>query len=159
MHPEEMLGAVDGDRRFHGRCQTQRVGALLQLSPQAAGPDVLRLRRGAEGVVGDGVQHHAGWVTQRYHEVGAGDLVIEVVHLGQGQPARQLVPLARFAHRGGVGVDRRWRAVRVQAGFKAAFPGLADFRRQRSRKRRSIPCLFLPGPVPKRGSRPVMFRF
>ena len=141
MHPEEMLGAVDRHRRFHGRRQTQRVGALLQFPPQAAGADVLRLRRGAESVVGDGVQHHAAGIAQRDHEVGAGDLVIEVVHFGERQPARQLVPVARFAHRGGVGVDRFGRAVRVEARFQAAFPGLADFRRQRGRTRdRSHAC-------------------
>jgi len=141
IHPKEMLGAVDRHRGFHGRRQTQRVGALLQFSPQAAGADVLRLRRGAESVVGDGVQHHAGGIAQRDHEVGTGDLVIEVVHFGERQSARQLVPVARFAHGGVVGVDRFGRAARVEARFQAAFPGLADFRRQRGRTRvRSHAC-------------------
>ena len=87
-------------------------------------------RGGAEALVRDGVQQQAVGGGKGDHEIAAGDLVVEIVHLAQRQTPQQVAPLPCLPQDRFVGnLWRRW-VSRVQAGGQAARPAIGDRCRQ-----------------------------
>ena len=97
---EVVLGAADRDRRSFAHGEAERVGAALLLAPDAAWQD--RAPGGAlgEAPVAHRVEDDAVEVGEGDHEVRAGDLRVQELHLGEGEATEEGALLAPPGHLG-----------------------------------------------------------
>ena len=133
-----MLATVHHDLTFQERCRAKPVGAAECFRPHRARTKACRTRRVIETAVGHEVEQHAVRRREGDHEVGAGNLLVQRVHLGQGQAADQRAfRLGAAQHR--VADDlRRWRMPRVQSQRDAAHLAAVDIRNQIVGRRRTL---------------------
>ena len=97
---KEVIAPMHDDRPLEMRRGAKAVGAADTLRPDSAGPDARCVRSIAEARVGDDVEQQTVGVGKGDHEIGAGDLLMQRVHLSQRETPHQRTTLLFLAKYG-----------------------------------------------------------
>ena len=92
-----MIAAVHDDRSFQMRCGAKAVGAAKTFCPDSTRLNARCVRSVAEARIGYDVEQQAIRVRERNHEIGAGDLLMQRVHLGERKATDQRTTLLLLA--------------------------------------------------------------
>ena len=123
---EEMLVAMDHQWLLLHEARAHAVGALVLLRPDGAGLQGRARRCTREHGVTDVVEHHAVVVGQQDRVAGAGDLLVQVGHLGTGDLDQVADPLLAIAQLVAVDHDRFGAALGVECVILQATPPRRD---------------------------------
>ncbi len=134
---KKVLAPMHNDRSFEMRRSAKAVGTANMFRPNSAGPDACRVGSVAEARVGYYVEQQAIRVRKGNHEIGAGDLLMQRVHLSEREASNQRTTLLFLTEYCRADKFGRRRVQRVEAERNAAHPAIVDIGRQKFRWRRS----------------------
>ncbi len=134
---KKVLAPVHDDRSLEMRRGAKAVGAANTFRPNSTRPNARCVRGVAEARVGYYVEQQAICVRKGDHEVGAGDLLMQRVHLSERETTDERTTLLLLAQDRGADEFGRRRAQRVEAERNAAHPAIVNVGRQKFRWRRS----------------------
>jgi len=80
---KKVLAPMNDDRAFQVRRGAETIGAAKTFRPNRTWPDARRVRSVAEARIGYDVEQQAVRVRKGDHEIGAGDLLMQRVHLSE----------------------------------------------------------------------------
>src|SRR5262249_21121103 len=84
---KKVLTSVHDDCALEMRSGAKAVGAADAFLPDRTWPNARRVRRFAEARVGYDIKQQAIGIRKGNHEIGAGDLLMQRVHLGEREAA------------------------------------------------------------------------
>ena len=97
---KEMVAPVHDNRAFEMRRRAEAVGAANTLRPDGTRSNARCVRSVAEARVGYYVEQQAICVRKGDHEIGAGDLLMQRVHLSEREAADERTALLLLAQDG-----------------------------------------------------------
>src|SRR5258706_6733012 len=134
---KKVLAPVHDDRSFQMRRGAKAVGTANTFRPDSTWPNACCVRSVAEARVGYYVEQQAIRVRKGNHEIGAGDLLMQRVHLSEREASNQRTTLLFLTEYCRADKFGRRRVQRVEAERNAAHPAIVDIGRQKFRWRRS----------------------
>src|SRR5450830_1110977 len=95
---EVMLTPIYGDGRLFEQAKPECIGPPFSLTPDAAWNNRFPGAAFREVLIADCIEYDPIGVSKRYEKVGAGDLRVEIVHLGQRQAPEHCIAFAPLSH-------------------------------------------------------------